>query len=137
MVFSLSNFVNYVNDQVNKTEADLGAAFRKDVKEAIKLCGYPTKEEIDIVDTIEGLKMTNTAEQIPMLVGKYMVDEDRDFEIPAVDDQTCGAAIVRVHKDDVTKTGTSNMNGVEKEWTSTVVAHNEYFVKNRRKPFKK
>lgn len=137
MTFSLATFVNYVNDQTANKETPLSTAFRKDVKAAIALAGYPTKDEIDIIDTIEGLKMSNVAEQIPGVVGGYIKAEDRDFEIPATDAETCSVAISRKHVDEITKTGTSNMNGVEKEWSSTIAAHNEYFVKNRRKPFKK
>lgn len=135
-IFSVSAFVNYTNDTVNNKETELSSAFRKDVKEAIKLCGYPTKDEIDIVDTVEGLKMSNVAAAIPAHIGTFMKDEDRDFEIPATDEETCPAAISRVHKDEVTKEGVSMMGGVEKKWTSTVKAHNEYFVKNKRKAFK-
>ena len=58
--FSISSFVNYGNDQVNNKETALSAAFRKDVKDAIKLAGYPTKDEIDIIDTMDNIKMTNT-----------------------------------------------------------------------------
>lgn len=135
--FSLSSFVNYCNEQTAKKESALSTAFRQDVKAAVALAGYPTKDEIDIFDSIEGLKMTHLAEQIPAAVASYMKDENRDFEIPATDSETCAAAICRTHKDEVTKTGTSNMGGEEKEWTSTIAAHNEYFIKNRRKPFKK
>lgn len=135
--FSLSSFINYSNDQVSTTDSVMSTAFRKDVKNAIILAGYPTKEEIDIIDTIEGLKMTNTAEAIPGFIASYMKDTDRDFDIPMADDKTCAASIVRRHVDEITKSGTSNMNGVEKEWVSTIAEHNEYYVKNRRKPFKK
>lgn len=135
--FSLSAFINYGNDQVSKPGSDISTAFRKDIKAAVALAGYPTKEEIDIFDTIEGLKMTNTMEQIPALVAHFIEDEDRDFEIPSVNPETCAVSVVKKHVDEITKSGTSNMNGVEKQWTSTIGAHNEYYVKNRRKPFKK
>ena len=135
--FSISSFVNYGNDQVNNKETALSAAFRKDVKDAIKLAGYPTKDEIDIIDTMDNIKMTNTLEQIPALVGNYIKDTDHDFEIPRTDEETCAVSIARRHVDETIKSGVSVMGGVEKSWTSVVAAHNEYYVKNKRKPFKK
>lgn len=135
--FSISSFVAYGNTQVNTPDSNLSKAFRKDVKEAIKLAGYPTKNEIDVIDTLENLSMKNTLEQVPSLVGNYMKDTENNFDIPSVDGETCAVSIVRTHRDEVTKTGTSKMGGAEKEWTSTIAAHNEYYVKNRRKPFKK
>lgn len=135
--FSISSFVNYGNDQVNNKETALSAAFRKDVKEAIRVAGYPTKDEIDIIDTIDNLKMTNTLEEVPGLVANYIKDTDHDFELPRTDEETVAASISRRHVDEVTKSGVSSMGGTEKTWTSTVAAHNEYFVKNKRKPFKR
>ena len=135
MVFSVVSYVNYVNDQIENKETAVSQAFRKDVKAAIALAGYPTKDEIDIIDTVEGLKMSNTAAVIPELVGNFMKDTDRNFEIPAVDDNTTATVIGRVHKDETTKEGVSVIGGERKEWKSTIAAHTEYFAKNKRKPF--
>lgn len=133
--FSLANFVNYMNDQVNKKETDLSTAFRKDVKAAIALAGYPTKDEIDIIDTLDGIKMSNVAAQIPSVVGGFMKDNQRAFEIPATDDKTCTLVIGRKPVEERIKEGTSNMSGEEKTWKCRIAAHTEYFAKNKRKPF--
>jgi len=129
--FSLSNFVNYMNDQAANKETALSQAFRKDVKAAIALAGYPTKDEIDIIDTIDGIKMTNTAGQIQNVIGSYMKEQGRTFVIPATDDNTCELVIGRKPVEDRIKEGV----GPAGEWKNLIKAHTEYFAKNKRKPF--
>lgn len=133
--FSLSNFVNYMNDQAANKETALSQAFRKDVKAAIALAGYPTKDEIDIIDTIEGIKMTNTAGQIQNTVASYMKDQGRTFVIPSTDENTCELVIGRKPVEDKIKEGVSVIGGDEKPWKCRIKAHTEYFAKNKRKPF--
>ena len=129
--YSLSHFVNYMNDQTSKKETELSQAFRKDVKAAIALAGYPTKDEIDIIDTVEGLKMTNTATVMNKSIAEYIKATDRAFEIPPVDEETCRCVIGRVDKPEDIKEGT----GPNGAWKNLVKAHTEYFAKNKRKPF--
>jgi hypothetical protein len=139
--FSLASFVEYGNrciNNANNSTPVMQEAFKKDLKKAIAHAGYPSKDEIGVVDEINDFELTNTLAQVPTLVSSFMKDEQRAFDLPAVDPNTCPASIKVVAVDEKTKTGTIMLGDKKGEqYTSTVAAHEELSVKNRRDAFKK
>lgn len=139
--FSYAAFVNYGNACINNTNGKtpkMASAFKTDLKKAIAHAGYPQKDEIDIVDTINDFDMSATIREIPNFVSKFMHDEQRAFELPAPDKKTAPATIKVVEVDKKTKTGTIMLGDRKGEqYTSTVDAHEEVKVKNNVKSFKK
>ena len=111
-IFSMGAFVTYGNNAINNLNgksSNLQDAFRADLKKNIAIAGYPTKDEIGIIDT---------------------------FNLPAPDGSCTDATIEIVHKPTKTSTGVSKMGGVDKPWESTIKEHDEYSLTNRRDPFK-
>ena len=95
-VFSLAAFVEYGNkciNNANNATPVMQDAFKKDLKKAIAHAGYPSKDEIGVVDEINDFELTNTLAQVPTLVSSFMRDEQRSFDLPAVDPNTCPASI--------------------------------------------
>lgn len=139
--FSFASFVAYGNACINNTTGntpDIQTAFKSDLKKAIAHAGYPTKDEIGVIDEINDFDMSATMQTIPQLVSGYMHDEKRCFDIPAADNKTCAATIKVVEVGEKTKTGTIMLGDKKGEtYTSTIAAHEELSVKNRRDPFKK
>ena len=138
-IFSMGAFVTYGNNAINNLNgksSNLQAAFRADLKKNIAIAGYPTKDEIGIIDTINNFTMENTLKQIPQLVADYMRDDNRKFNLPAPDGSCTDATIEIVHKPTKTSTGVSKMGGVDKPWESTIKEHDEYSLTNRIDPFK-
>lgn len=139
--FSFASFVEYGNACFNNTTGntpEIQTAFKQDIKKAIAHAGYPSKDEIGIVDEINDFDMSGTLSAIPEIVSGYMKNEGRAFNIPAADDNTCAASINVVAVEEKVKTGTIQMGDKKgEEYTSTIGAHEELKVKNNRKPFKK
>lgn len=139
--FSFATFVAYGNSCINNTAGktpEIQTAFKQDLKRAIDRAGYPTKDEIGVIDEINDFDMSATLQKVPELVAGYMKTEQRSFEIPAADDNTCTATIRVVAVPEKTKTGTIRLGpNAGSEYTSTTYAHEELSVKNRRGPFKK
>lgn len=138
-IFSMAAFVAYTNKVANTANTDVYAALRADLKQNIGIAGYPSKDEIGIVDTITNFRFDNTAKVIPELVSGYMNDEKRKFNLPAATDKGTPATIEIVHKDETTSSGVAKLgNGKDPiPWTSTVAAHDEYKLTNNRDSFKK
>ena len=139
--FSYAAFVAYgnacINNQQGKTP-DLQAAFRSDLKKNIAKAHYPSKDEIDIVDTIDDFEMTATLKAIPGVITQFMKDEDRAFELPAVDEQTAPATIRIAEVDEKTREGVIMLGEHKGEtYTSTTGAHKEYKVRSNTDAFKK
>lgn len=139
--FSLAAWVAYGNGCINNVSGntpEIQTAFKSDLKKAIAHAGYPNKDEIGIIDEINDFDMSATLSTIPEMVSGYMANEQRAFDIPAPNDNTCAATLKIVEVPETTKTGTITF-GTNKGQTyeSTVVAHEELKVKNRRDPFKK
>lgn len=133
--FSLASFVKY-GESVFKPAVDLREAFIKDAKKFYINAGCPSKDEIDILDTLTP-ELTNIVETVPAFIAGYMHDEEREFNIPAADDDTSPATISVIHKDEETKTGVNSFGSKKGEtWTSTTRAHNELKIKNRKDRFK-
>ena len=139
--FSLASLVAYGNGCINNTKGNTPAiqtAFKTDLKKAIAHAGYPSKDEIGIVDTINDFDMSATMEQIPNIVAGYMKDEQRSFAIPAGDKNSTPCTVSVVHVDKKTTTGVNQFGpNAGKEYTSVCEEHEEYKVKNNRKAFKK
>lgn len=138
--FSMAAFIEYGNKKINNVsgkDAEFQTAFKTDLKKAIAHAGYPSKDEIGIIDEINDFDMSNTLEKVPELVSGYLADTDRKFDLPAVNNYTCPATISVDHADEDTKTGVSKLGGVEKPWSTTIAAHDFIKVKNHTKAFKK
>lgn len=135
--FSFSSFTKYGNECIN-SKTDIGDAFKTDLKKAIAHAGYPSKDEIGIVDEINDFDMSATIATIPSMVAGYMKSTDRGFDIPAADNKTCAASVKVASIPDKEKTFTIMLgNKKGEQGTSFISAHDEYTVKNRRDPFKK
>lgn len=135
-VHSLAAFVKYGNEQINT--GSMQSAFKADLKKAIAHAHYPSKEEIDIIDTINDFDMSATLSKVPELIGNYMKDEDRVFNIPAVDDKTAPASLRLEEIDEKTATGIIQMGPDKgKGYSTTTAAHKEIKVKSNRDAFKK
>lgn len=138
--FSMAAFIEYGNGKLNNVsgkDMEIQQAFKADLKRNIAKAGYPSKDEIGIIDEINDFDMSNTLECVPQIVSDYMADTGRKFDLPAPDKKTCPATIYTRHVPEETKTGVSKLGGVEKPWTSTVLAHDVVKVKNHTKGFKK
>lgn len=140
-IFSMGAFVAYGNAALNNQKgnsSDLQEAFRADLKKNIAIAGYPSKDEIGIIDEIDNFTFENTLKHVPQLVSDYMRDENRKFNIPAPDGSCTDATIEIVHKDRQTKTGVAKLgNGKDPiPWESTIKEHDEFAISNRRDPFK-
>ena len=128
--FSTPTWVQYGN-------AKLQEAARADFKKNAAKLGYPSKDEIGIVDSAT-LDITNTLNAVPATVSGYMHDEKRSFDLPAPDDMTAAATLRVDAIPEKTKTGTIMLGDKKgEEYTSTIAAHDEVKVKSRTKPFKK
>lgn len=138
--FSYAAFVEYGNACINNATGktpEMQAAFRTDLKKAIAKAGYPSKDEIGIIDTISDFDMSATLREVPNLVSGFMHDEHRAFDIPAADKKTAPASIKVVAVDKKVKKGTVMLGDKKgQEYTSTVAAHEEVKVKNHTKAFK-
>ena len=139
--FSFASFVEYGNACINNTTGnttEIQTAFKTDLKKAIAHAGYPTKEEIGIIDEINDFDMSATMQKVPELISGYMRDEQRSFDIPACNDDTCAASLKVIAVEEKTKTGVNQLGpNAGSEYSSTTLAHEELQVKNRRGPFKK
>lgn len=128
--FSTPAWVQYGN-------AKLQDALRADFKKNAAKMGYPSKDEIGIVDETT-LDATNTLSVIPATISGFMHDEGRSFDLPAPDEKTAAATLRVDAVEEKTKTGTIMLGDKKgQEYTSTIAAHEEIKVKNRTKPFKK
>lgn len=139
--FSFASFVAHGNACINNASGntpEIQSAFKSDLKKAIAHAGYPSKDEIGVIDEINDFDMSATMSKIPEIVSSYMRDEQRGFDIPAADNNTCAATINVVSVPEKTKTGTIMLGDRKGEtYESVIKAHDELTVKNRRDPFKK
>ncbi len=135
--FSVAALANYGNSSATSAE-NFQKAFVSDAKKFYAKAGYPSKDEIGILDDMKP-DVSNTVSAIPELVSGFMHDEQRSFDLPAPDDNTAPATLTVVHVDEKTTEGVVTIDGPNKgqKWTSTVGEHEEIKVKNRRNKFKK
>ena len=127
---SLPCWVQYGN-------ARLQEAARADFKKNAAKLGYPSKDEIGIVDNAT-MDISNTLSAIPGAVSGYMHDEGRSFDLPAPDAKTAPVTLKVVSVAKKTKTGKIMLGDKKGEtYTSTIAAHEEVRAKNRTKSFKK
>ena len=136
--FSFGALANYGNSTA-PAATNFQKAFVTDCKKFVAKCGYPSKDEIGIMDEkVSEVDVTNTVTQIPQLISGFMKDEQRSFDLPAPDDNTAPATIKVVAVEEKTTEGVQTMgpNAGEK-WTSTIGAHEEPKLKVNRTQFKK
>lgn len=137
--FSAASWTEYCNKVANKKESDTNKAVKTFVEKTVKQLGYPNKDEAhDIIQGYNDYDLTPIAEVVPNMVSGYMQTEGRTFNLPAPNKTSAAAKIGLRHVDQKTKTGTI-MFGERKGQTykTTVAAHDEYYVKNFAKVFKK
>jgi hypothetical protein len=139
--FSSSAFAEHVNKCVNNTDkkhADASTAMKTFLEKTIKKLGCHNQDELHDVVSNAVVDATPIADQIPSLVSSFMVEEGRKFEIPSLDDKTAKAAIGIREIPEKTKTGITRF-GANKgaSYETTISAHNEIYVKNYAKIFKK
>lgn len=135
--FSFAALANYGNSTATSAE-NFQKAFVTDAKKFYAKAGYPSKDEIGILDDMKP-DVSNTVSAIPELVSGFMHDERRSFDLPAPDDNTAPATLTVVHVEEKTSEGVVTIDGPNKgqKWTSTVGEHEEIKVKNRRNKFKR
>lgn len=128
-VASIPAWVAYGNAQLQE-------AARADFKKNAAKMGYPSKDEIGIVDQTT-LDISQTLAAIPGAVSGYMHDEKRAFALPAPDKKTTPATIKVVAVEQKTKEGVSTLGKNKGQpYKSVVKAHEEVKVSNNRKDFK-
>lgn len=134
--FSSQAWRDYVNTSSNPAPTEFRQAFRTDAIKYMDKAGWPSKDEQDILNTIEP-DVSNTVNAIPSVISNFMADEDRSFNLPAPNDNTAPATIKIVHRDEKTKTGTI-MFGENKgsKYTSTTKEHDEMTAKSNTSKFK-
>ena len=135
--FSFAAFANYGNSTATPA-ANLQHAFVQDAKKFYAKAGYPSKDEIGILDEMVP-DVTNTVSQIPELITGFMHDEERSFDLPAADDKTAPATIKVVKVPEKVKEGIIQMEGPKKgqKYKTTIKAHEEPKLKIKRDAFKK
>ena len=135
--FSFAAFANYGNSTAAPA-SNFQHAFVQDAKKFYAKAGYPSKDEIGILDEMTP-DVTNTVSQIPELVSGFMHDEERAFDLPAADDKTAPATIKVVKVPEKVTEGVVTIDGPNKgqKWKSTVKAHEEPKLKIKRDAFKK
>jgi hypothetical protein len=132
-----TNKVSSLPEWVQYSNARLQEAARADFKKNAAKLGYPSKDEISIVDNAT-LDISNTMSAIPGAISGYMHDQGRAFDLPAPDAKTAPATLKVVKVPKKTKTGKIMLGDKKGEtYTSTIEAHEEVKVKSRNKGFKK
>ena len=136
-VFSFAAFANYSNSTATPA-SNFQHAFVQDAKKFYAKAGYPSKDEIGILDEMTP-DVTNTVSQIPELITGFMHDEERSFDLPAADDKTAPATIKVVKVPEKTKEGIIQMEGPKKgqKYKTVIKAHEEPSLKVKREAFKK
>ena len=138
-IFSAATFAEYANKAANKKESDTNKAIKTFVEKTVKDLGYPNKDEAhDIIQGYDKYDITPIADVIPDMVSGYIYDTERSFNLPAPNDYSSPAKIGIRYVDKKENTGTI-MFGEHKgeSYKSVTESHNEFFVKNFTKAFKK
>ena len=135
--FSFAAFANYGNSTATPA-SNFQHAFVQDAKKFYAKAGYPSKDEIGILDEMTP-DVTNTVSQIPELIAGFMHDEERSFDLPAADDKTSPATIKVVKVPEKVKEGIIQMEGPKKgqKYKTVIKAHEEPSLKVKREAFKK
>lgn len=133
---------NYFNSCANNTTGntpEVQDAFHVVLKKAIKKVQFPRDEnELGIIDTVNDFDLSPLARQIPGLVTGFMHDEDRAFELPAVDGKTAPGSLRIAEIPEKTREGVIMLGDRKGEtYTSTTGEHNEYKVKSNTDAFRK
>ena len=135
-VFSFAALVAYGKSSATPA-SNFQNAFKEDAKKFYAKAGYPSKDEIGILDEMTP-DVTNTVSQIPEFVAGFMHDEDRAFNIPAADDNTAPATISFKKVPEKSASGVVTIGpSAGQKWESTIKAHSELKLKVNRDAFKK
>ena len=139
--YSLSAMVEWANKSVNNingTTEEIQTAFHQVLKAGIKKANYPSCEaELGVIDQIKDFDVTPLAEQLPNIIAKYMAEEKRPINLPAVDDVTAPGSLRLVHKDEAVNEGVIQMGARKGEkYKSVVKAHDEYKIVSKKDKFK-
>lgn len=142
--FSFASFAEFGNKEVNTQGTKLNIACTAFVENTMndigKRYGYPTnREELhECLGKYDGYDVSGITDVIPSVVSGFMHDTQRAFDLPAPDDNTCPATIKVVAKDKEVKEGVLQFGARKDEtYKTTVAAHEEVVVKNKRDKFKK
>lgn len=139
--FSASAFAEHVNKCVNNTDKkheEASGAMKRFLERTIKKLGCPNQDELHDAVATAVVDATPIADQIPSLISSFMAEEGRKFEIPAYDKKTAKAVIGIREIAQKTKTGTVRFGAkAGSSYSTTIAAHNEIYVKNYARIFKK
>lgn len=140
--FSEAVWCGYVNQCANNTDGkhpEEQKAVKTFVEKTIKKLGCPNQDEVhDVVDNYNDYDLSPVAATIPTMVSGYMHDERRKFDLPSVDPSTARASIGVRAVDRKVKDGTIRFGkNAGETYHSVIEAHEEIYVKNFTKAFKK
>jgi len=132
-------YLNKIANNVDNHHDEDQAAVRTFVEKTIRKMGCPNQDEVhDVVQNFKDFDLTPLAERIPAWVGGVMAEERMAFNIPAANANTAPATIKVRAVDKKVKEGTIMFGENKgKPYKSEVEAHEEVFVKNFTKAFKK
>ena len=140
--FSAAVWAEYLSKCANnadKKHSEDQAAVQSFVEKTIAKLGYPNKDEVhDVVKNFKDFDLTPIADRIPTMVSGFMHDEKRSFDLPSVDPSTAKAKIgVRAVDEKVNEGIIQFGENKGKPYKSVTAAHEEIYVRNNTKIFKK
>lgn len=140
--FSKALWASYLNDCANNVDNhhdEDQAAVKAMFEKTIRKMGCPNQDEVhDVVQNFKDFDLTPIAERIPHMVSGYMADKRSAFDLPAPNASTAKATIKVRAVDRKVKTGEIQFGEKKGQtYTSVTEAHEEVFVKNFTKAFKK
>lgn len=140
--FSAAVWAEYLSKCANnadKKHSKDQEAVQSFVEKTIAKLGYPNKDEVhDVVKNFKDFDLTPIADRIPTMVSGYMHDEKRAFDLPSVDPSTAKATIgVRAVDEKVNEGIIQFGENKGKPYKSVTAAHEEIYVRNNTKIFKK
>jgi hypothetical protein len=134
-----AGYLNKCANNVDNHHDEDQAAVKMMFERTIRKMGCPNQDEVhDVVQNFNDFDLTPIAERIPYMVSGLMAEERMAFKLPAVNANMAPATLKVRAVAEKKNTGTI-MFGPNKgqEYTSVTAAHEEVFVKNATKAFKK
>ena len=132
-------YLNKVANNVDNHHDEDQAAVKTFVEKTIRKLGCPNHDEVhDVVQNYNDYDLTPIAERVPYWVSGVMAEERMAFNLPAPNANTAPAAIKVRAVDRKVKEGTIQFGENKGQpYKSVVEAHEEIYVKNFTKAFKK
>ena len=132
-------YLNKVANNVDNHHDEDQAAVKTFVEKTIRKLGCPNQDEVhDVVQNYNDYDLTPIAERVPYRVSGVMAEERMAFNLPAPNAHTAPAAIKVRAVDRKVKEGTIQFGENKGQpYKSVVEAHEEIYVKNFTKAFKK